>query len=60
LTKNEFKTLGKKFATTVKTPAKLSKVCMKIERIGPPGYYPQYMVQFGMQAVTGTWPGYRL
>ncbi len=45
---------------TVIDPAGMEKICAGIRKIGHPDYYPQYMVQFGMQAVTGTWPGYRL
>lgn len=53
LSATDFKTLGTLFARTVKTPAKLAKVCTQMEKIGPPEYYPRYMVDFGMQAVTG-------
>ena len=38
---------------TLGDPAKLPGACAAIERIGPPNYFPQYMVQHGMDAVTG-------
>ncbi len=36
---------------TLGDPAKLPAACTAIERIGPPNYFPQYMVQHGMDAV---------
>lgn len=39
--------------TTVNDPQKLAKLCAGIKKIGPPAYYPRYMVQHGMQAFTG-------
>ncbi|MGH9439044.1 MAG: ankyrin repeat domain-containing protein [Terriglobia bacterium] len=38
---------------TINGPDKLSALCAQLERIGPPNYYPRYMVQHGMQAFTG-------
>ncbi len=31
----------------------LAAICARIRKIGPPDYYPRYMVQHGMQAFTG-------
>ena len=45
--KNEFKENLKK---TLGTPEGLAKVCKKIDTLGPPNYYPRYMVQHGMGA----------
>jgi hypothetical protein len=39
--------------TAINDPKKLSKLCGQIKKIGPPAYYPRYMVQHGMQAFTG-------
>ena len=36
---------------TLGDPAKLPAACMAITRIGPPNYFPQYMVQHGLDAV---------
>ncbi len=49
----EIKALGKDLAATAKTPAKLAAACEKLERMGPPNYYPRYMVQFGMDFAMG-------
>ena len=38
---------------TLGDPAKLPAACAAIERIGPPNYFPEYMVQHGMDAVNG-------
>jgi hypothetical protein len=42
------------FSRTMKdengTPEKLAAQCREIMRIGPPDYYPRYMVQHGMNA----------
>ncbi len=38
---------------TLGDPAKLPAACMAITRIGPPNYFPEYMVQHGMDAVNG-------
>lgn len=45
--KDEFKQNLKK---TLGTPEGLAKVCKKIDSLGPPNYYPRYMVQHGMGA----------
>ena len=31
-------------------PENLAAMCKKVERIGPPGYFPRYMIQHGMNA----------
>jgi len=36
---------------TLGDPAKLPGACVAIEHIGPPNYFPEYMVQHGMDAV---------
>jgi hypothetical protein len=38
---------------TLGDPAKLPTACAAIERIGPPNYKPDYMIQHGMNAVIG-------
>ena len=53
LSKEQIKRLGRGLVSTVKSDNKRGKVCAELERIGPPGYYPRYMVQFGIEAVTG-------
>lgn len=53
LSKSEFKKLGTNFVKTLKTPSRQSRVCERMEKMGPPTYYPRYMIQFGIQAVTG-------
>jgi tetratricopeptide (TPR) repeat protein len=40
-----------------KTPEKLAALCREIVQIGPPDYYPRYMVQHGMNAYLGKVPG---
>lgn len=45
--------LEQELLKTVDDPDKLAALCEKIEEIGPPHYYPRYMVQHGMQAFTG-------
>lgn len=37
----------------INDPKKLAELCNQIKKIGPPAYYPRYMVQHGMQAFTG-------
>jgi tetratricopeptide (TPR) repeat protein len=39
------------------TPEKLATLCREIVEIGPPDYYPRYMVQHGMNAYLGKIPG---
>jgi len=39
---------------TVGTPSGLAAACKEITRIGPPNYYPGYMIQHGMGAFTKT------
>ncbi len=39
---------------TLGKPDSLAAVCKDIRRIGPPGYYPRYMVQHGMGAFVGS------
>lgn len=39
---------------TIGSPDGLAAVCKEIARIGPPNYYPRYMVQHGMRAFTQT------
>jgi len=34
-------------------PPKLKAYCTRVRKIGPPDYYPRYMVQHGMRAFTG-------
>jgi hypothetical protein len=36
---------------TLGDPARLPAACMAITRIGPPNYFPEYMVQHGMDAM---------
>jgi hypothetical protein len=36
-----------------KGSASLNATCIKIKKIGPPGYYPKYMIQHGMGAFRG-------
>jgi hypothetical protein len=38
---------------TLNDSKKLSAICTRIRQIGPPDYYPRYMVQHGIQAFTG-------
>jgi hypothetical protein len=38
---------------TLGDQGKLAEICTRIRQIGPPEYYPRYMVQHGMQAFTG-------
>jgi hypothetical protein len=37
---------------TLGTPEILGEICKDIQRIGPPNYYPRYMIQHGMGAFT--------
>ena len=37
---------------TIENPDSLASTCQLIERIGPPTYYPRYMIQHGMAAFT--------
>lgn len=39
---------------TIGNPDGLAAVCKEIARIGPPNYYPRYMIQHGMGAFTKT------
>ncbi|MFZ6755470.1 hypothetical protein ACO0KY_19105 [Undibacterium sp. Dicai25W] len=39
--------------TTLGDDAKRTEICQKIESIGAPKYYPQYMVQHGIKALMG-------
>ena len=39
---------------TVGNPDGLATACKEIKRIGPPNYYPRYMIQHGMGAFTKT------
>jgi len=44
------------FQESIKTalrPENLAAVCREVVRIGPPDYYPRYMVQHGMAALRG-------
>lgn len=41
----------------VKDPAAHGKLCADIQRIGPPTYFPAYMVAHGMSAFTGAHAG---
>ncbi|WP_243375411.1 hypothetical protein [Geotalea sp. SG265] len=45
---------------TLGTPASLKETCKEIKRIGPPIYYPRYMIQHGMGAFVGSRSGYEL
>lgn len=38
---------------TLNDPARFGAICTRIAEIGPPGYYPEYMVGHGMQMFTG-------
>lgn len=38
-------------------PKKLGAMCSDIKKIGPPDYYPAYMIQHGMNAVLGAKSG---
>jgi hypothetical protein len=40
-------------AATKGESASLKKLCSEVERIGPPKYFPTYMVQHGMRAFEG-------
>lgn len=39
---------------TLGSPNGLATACNEIKRIGPPNYYPRYMIQHGMSAFTKT------
>jgi len=47
------KQLFKSISAVMSNPHKLQTYCARIRKIGPPDYYPRYMVQHGMQAFTG-------
>ncbi len=42
---------------TIGSPDGLAAFCKEIVRIGPPNYYPRYMVQHGLRAITQTEAG---
>jgi hypothetical protein len=53
--KNEsFTEMAKKILGTKES---LKETCKEIRRIGPPSYYPRYMIQHGMGAFTGSGSG---
>lgn len=35
-----------------KDPSNLAKICAEVQRLGPPEYFPRYMIQHGLQAFT--------
>jgi hypothetical protein len=39
---------------TAGNPDGLAALCKEVARIGPPGYYPRYMIQHGMGAFLKT------
>jgi hypothetical protein len=45
---------NKKSGEIYKDDVRRQKLCNKIRKIGPPTYYPQYMVSHGMGAMIGT------
>ena len=51
----------KKFVDVLRTrtnsPTKLTAMCDQIRGIGPPHYFPAYMIQHGMGAFVGNTPG---
>lgn len=48
--------LSQEAQNTLGNPDKLPMVCNEILRIGAPQYYPSYMIQHGMNAITGSNP----
>lgn len=52
MTPDERDELQKIINKTTGNPDSLASTCQLIERIGPPTYYPRYMIQHGMAAFT--------
>jgi len=46
-------TVGLEIQNTLENPDKLPAVCDELLRIGAPQYHPRYMIQHGMNAITG-------
>lgn len=39
-------------AKAFRDPGNLARICDQVQRLGPPAYYPRYMIQHGLQAFT--------
>jgi len=52
----EKQALSKSVSALMDNPDELKTTCARIRAIGPPAYYPHYMVQHGMQAFGGNAP----
>jgi hypothetical protein len=52
LNKNQLDRLFKELNKTLRDKNKLPVVCTKIKSIGAPDYYPEYMINHGLRAVT--------
>ena len=57
LSKEKKITFMEKLKKTLDAPDGLAKVCKKIDMLGPPNYYPRYMVQHGLGAFDGNKTG---
>jgi hypothetical protein len=53
LNKSQLDRLFKELNKTLRDKNKLPVVCSKIKSIGAPDYYPEYMINHGLRAVTG-------
>lgn len=53
VTQEKLKNLADRVKATAGDAGKLFALCVQIRKIGPPDYYPRYMIQHGMQAFTG-------
>jgi hypothetical protein len=53
LNKKQLNRLFKELNKTLSDKNKLPIVCTKIKSIGAPDYYPEYMINHGLRAVTG-------
>jgi hypothetical protein len=44
---------GEILKKTLDSPDGLARICKKVREIGAPAYFPRYMIQHGMKAITG-------
>jgi hypothetical protein len=54
--KNETNALQSSIMSIINSPDALRAMCAEIKTVGPPNYYPAYMVQHGINAFTGGSP----